>query len=72
MTPKEKAEEIVEKYRQVFRYVNRKAMMFESKQCAIICVEEILNTCPQKENEVFGVSKGIEYWIKVLKEIKEL
>ena len=44
----------------------------EAIECALITVNEILKTCPQKENEVFGISKGIEYWKEVETEIRKM
>ena len=32
---------------------------------ALICVDKILETAPQKENEIFGISKGVEFWQEV-------
>lgn len=43
-----------------------------AKQCAIICVDEILKTVPQKENEIFGISKGMDYWEKIKQAIEKL
>lgn len=37
-------------------------MTFKELQKA---VDEILKTCPQKENEIFGISKGMKYWQEV-------
>jgi hypothetical protein len=39
-TPKEKAIELVEKFHIVYTLNN-----LEAKQCALICVDEILETC---------------------------
>jgi len=39
MTPKEKAEELVNK----FNYGNKHFLMPDAKQCALIAVDEILN-----------------------------
>lgn len=44
----------------------------QAVQCALICVDEILSTCHQKENEIFGISKGIEYWQSVKQELLNL
>ena len=37
--------------------------------CSIICVNKILATCPQKENEIFAVSKGMKHWEDVKTEL---
>lgn len=43
-----------------------------AKQCALISVSEVIATCPQKENEIFAVSKGMKYWESVNKSINKL
>ena len=63
MTPKEKAKEIVEKYRKIFRYSNPKLMNYETKQCALIAVDEILKT---------GIIATKDYWEEVKNEILKL
>lgn len=68
MSPKEKAKELVKRYRG-FGSPNEH---ISSKQCALICVNEILKTVPQKENEIFGISKGLKYWQEVKQEIEKL
>ena len=52
---KDKARELVEK--------------FSTKEDALRCIDEIIKTCPQKENEIFGISKGIKFWQEVKKEM---
>ena len=71
MTPKEKAEELVKKYRNPF---NRKGCippsesMFPStaKQCALIAVDEILN------NKELLNHLDYEWWKQVKHEIEKL
>ena len=60
MTPKEKAEELVDKYYE-FHNINYEC----AKQCAIIAVDEIRN---DKFNE--GILSG--YWYEVRREIEKL
>lgn len=57
MTPKEKAEELFEKFTEVDGYD------FNIKQCALIVVDEILTTC---------VESMIYYWQEVKQEIEKL
>lgn len=45
---------------------------FQSIQCAIVAVDEIMKTCPQKENEIFGISKGFKYWQEVKQHLEEM
>jgi hypothetical protein len=68
MTPKEKAEELFNKYA---TYVVMWAGDINTthqncKQCALIAVDEIINT------EVGNTVKGYEYWQEVKKEIQIL
>ena len=60
MKPKEKAKELVKKY--LFLY---KTDIYESKQCAIIAVDEILNM-------LIGSTATIDYWQDVKQEIEKL
>ena len=57
MTPKEKAQELFDKY---FEVTNN---YYEAKQCAIIAVDEIIDNC-------YEVMKP--FWQEVKKEIKLL
>jgi hypothetical protein len=68
MTPKEKAEDLFNKYA---TYVVMWAGDINTthqncKQCALIAVDEIINT------EVGNTVKGYEYWQEVKKEIQIL
>ena len=61
-TPKEKAEELVEKFYETLpQWVN----MQDAKQCAIIAVDEILNL------DYFS-EEGREYWQEIKNEIEKL
>jgi len=72
MTPKDKAEELVTKYRNPF---NRKGCipptesMFPStaKQCALIAVDEIINSTSWQY-----ITNGLDYWNEVKHEISQL
>ena len=76
MTPKEKAFELAHKFRLLeIRTSENSHMMIsmaDAKQCALIAVDEILNSNPNypefKENE--GTS--IRYWEVVKQEIENL
>jgi len=71
MTPKEKADELIDKMYYIGRYDDKEdynlAMAWErAKQCALIAVEEILNAA-------LNVKMGEhEYWKEVKKEIELL
>ncbi len=72
LTPKEEAKIIYDEF-----YLATKDSMdilkVKSKAtaltCSIICVNKILETCPQKENEIFAVSKGMKHWEDVKTEL---
>jgi hypothetical protein len=72
MTPKEKAEKLIEKYR--FVEIPHFTSMFEIKECALIAVDEILDII---EDDGFTFAeyhdkKTIEFWFEVKKEINKL
>jgi hypothetical protein len=65
MTPKEKAKEIVEKYHKLGKDFTRGVSMQEfSKECALICVNEVLG--------YMGADRGYLFWSDVKDEIKKL
>ena len=62
MTPKEKAEELVEKYEVLttgWNYIE------DAKQCALICVDELLKS-------TFVQNNTYNYWTEVKQEINKL
>lgn len=66
MTPKEKAEDLLHNYRLLFMdegedYGEEILVSILSKKCALIAVDECLNTC---------VESMIIYWIEVKQEIE--
>jgi hypothetical protein len=71
MTPKEKAEELVKNFKKNTRAFNEtngwEDSSYDAKQCALICVYEILIVL---ENE--RVFESIDYWEEVKKEIELL
>jgi hypothetical protein len=76
MTPLEKALELVQKY---FKGNHQPYGFKDAKQCALIAVDEILNTLkifPEKDTTSksvvnFSISR-IVYWVQVKKEIEKL
>ena len=73
MTPKEKAQELFDKY---FEATNN---YYQAKQCALIAVDEIINSSPTNPLkggyiELYSdmVDEAIEYWQKVKHEIEAL
>ena len=74
MTPKEKAYEIVEKMVITCRECD---FMWNAKQCALIAVDEILNSNPYKISlegkfETEHITYDINFWEEVKKEIENL
>ena len=75
MTPKEKAKDLFNKMYQVENILFIKEMDgFEAKQCALICVDEILKEC---SNWAGGTNDGWDakrfyYWNEVRNEIEKL
>lgn len=71
MTPKEKAFELVYKYYKItkeFEFIKGEGLVpyyGSAKECALIAVDEILNTL------LYGYNL-IEYWKEVKKEIEKL
>jgi hypothetical protein len=67
MTPKEKAEELIDKF--LFVEIANYTSMFEVKQCALIAVNEIL-----KDREEIDGMRIINdpYWLEVKQEIEKL
>lgn len=82
MTPKEKAEKLIEKYQKLdieiggqydgYTYLK----LFDAKECALIAVDEVLNVLPQSEylEDRDEYRENIErlYWKDVKQEIEKL
>ena len=68
MTPQEKAKELVDRFDETLTYLESKQ---KAKQCALIAVEEILNTL---YSIPFGnaLDNELEYWQEVKQEIEKL
>jgi len=73
MTPEKKANELVDKmyevddiysYGEVSRYV--------AKQCALICVDEIIQTDPMIQWGGIGYAPNDDFWQEVKTEIEKL
>jgi len=65
MTPKEKAKELVDKYKEHIIETDDYFINSGAKKCALIAVEEIRDSLPQ-------ISDIQYYWIDVKLEIKKL
>lgn len=68
MTPKEKAQELLNKYemctRPLFPLNEYDKEVFYNKQCALIAIEEILGD--------MGADRGYAFWTEVKQEIEQL
>jgi len=79
MTPKEKAKELVDRFVKLTYSVNKFNYITEleyevSKQCALICVDEILLMAKNdfwRMSDIYLVNKTI-YWEQVKQEINNL
>ena len=77
MTPKEKVEELYNKYEQLGKDFTRGVSMAEfAKQCALIAVDEIFEFMKMDDEYTETVSnansKWVDYWLEVKKEIEKL
>ena len=74
MTPKEKAEELVKKFKKVGIRQTDEVETWSAKQCALIVVEEIVYSYPSDPYYTLQ-PKGIDvldYWREVKTEIEKL
>lgn len=78
MSPKEKAEELLNKYSKVridlisgSSFISGSRFMYkeESKNCCLIAIEEIISVKPNSPNYY---TDTIGYWIEVKKELENL
>jgi hypothetical protein len=70
MTPKEKARELVEKFRlNVLDYEGCSINEHKAKQCALIAVDEILEIVASDDSAIIV---ELQFWQEVKKEIEKL
>jgi hypothetical protein len=67
MTPKEKAKELFDKFSNVPLLDD-----YEAKQCALVAVDEIINSNPHSNPLNTDVHSTISYWQEVKQEIQTL
>jgi len=73
MTPKEKAEELIHKMYVVHSNSASDITLSFAKQCAIIAVDEIINTGLLLDSSIYvTVKTSLNYWQQVKQEIKTL
>lgn len=71
--PKEQAEELIEKFRYNDEILQSRMPEYIAKQCALICVDEILKTDEYLTDYIYiNYESPYKYWQKVKKEIEEL
>ena len=73
MKPKEKAQELIDKFMNIQGFINVKNETYldvdEAKQCAIICVDEFLSF--QENLYLTEGSLAYQYWQEVKKELEK-
>ena len=70
MTPKEKAKELVDKFRKEFNWVESDYgidLYIDTRQCALIAVDELI-----EEMGEWAIIPRIDYWSEVRQEIENL
>ena len=76
MTPKEKAEELVNKFTQHSQlqvgYMGVTSRIQSAKQCALIAVDECIKLHYNLESDRNGIGESHDYWIEVKQEIEKL
>ena len=71
MTPKEKAEELVDKYRNtIMSFLSDNMKDMNAKKCALIAVDEIIDAIDWHEYEV--PNDQLKFWLEVKQEIEKL
>ena len=69
MTEKEKAKELVDKF---LNEQNNTEEISEAKQCALICVDEILENITEEVMTYKPFMMNTDYWQEVKQEINKL
>ena len=73
MTPKEKAKELFDKMYFVDDPMGNYPMCFDTaKQCALIAVDEIINSNPHSNPLNTNIESTMSYWQQVKQEIEAL
>ena len=74
MTPKEKAKELIDKYKKQLDTATPTLYrpIYQAKQCALIAVDEILNLMIKTFKWDINYNGNIDYWQEVKTEINKL
>ena len=67
MTPKEKAKELVNKFLQIYD-----GRVPQAKQCALICVDEVLENITEEVMTYKPFMMNTDYWQEVKEEMNKL
>lgn len=70
MTPKEKAEELIENYRNAYpTYTSNRLNLHQTKRCALMAIDEVIEALYEHhwQNRLI-----IDYWTQVKQEIEKL
>ena len=71
MTPKEKAQELIDKFFPLVEAYSSECQIDNAKRCALIAVDEIMEFLTQA-SEYLAFPEQIKYWQQVRKEIEAL
>jgi hypothetical protein len=66
MTPKEKAGELIDKFKLKHKFFTNSFIKTTAKECALIAVDEILSVI------WINLNDDVDYWAKVKQEIENL
>jgi hypothetical protein len=69
MTPKQKANELFFKYYEIIEHTLSIEYVLIAKKCAIIAVDELINTHLLSEKNIFDIHP-VDYWAEVKQEIE--
>jgi hypothetical protein len=75
MTPKEKAKELVEKFRNEFNWVEKDHnvdLYRDTRQCALIAVDELIEAISFNMYDEDSYNQEENYWQEVKQEIEKL
>jgi hypothetical protein len=72
MTPKEKANELFDKYNELLSFHILNGNFDVSQQCALIAVDEIINSNPHSNPFNTTIYSTMDYWQEVKTEILKL
>lgn len=68
MTPKEKAEYLVEQF---YTWTDTPGQLWFAKQCALIAIDEMISVLNDL-NQIYNITPAVTYWQEVKEEIKKL